>query len=49
MKDFTYVYPTKVYFGDGAAAKALPAELAKVGEDSDACLWRWFRKTQWCL
>lgn len=32
MKDFVYSYPTKVYFGEGAAAKALPAELAKVGK-----------------
>lgn len=32
MKDFIYSYPTKVYFGEKAAAKALPAELAKVGK-----------------
>lgn len=32
MKDFIYSYPTKVYFGDKAAAKALPAELEKVGK-----------------
>lgn len=32
MKDFIYSYPTKVYFGDKAAAKALPAELAKAGK-----------------
>lgn len=32
MNDFIYSYPTKVYFGDKAAAKALPAELAKVGK-----------------
>lgn len=29
MKDFIYSYPTKVYFGEKAAAKALPVELAK--------------------
>ena len=32
MNDFIYSYPTKVYFGDKAAAKALPAELEKVGK-----------------
>jgi len=32
MKDFIYSYPTKVYFGDKAAAKMLPAELAKTGK-----------------
>lgn len=32
MKDFIYSYPVKVYFGDQAAKKALPAELAKVGK-----------------
>ena len=32
MKDFTYSYPTKVYFGAKAAAKALPSELKKVGK-----------------
>lgn len=32
MKDFIYSYPTKVYFGEKAAAKALPVELAKVGK-----------------
>lgn len=31
MKDFIYTYPVKVYFGDKAAAKALPRELADVG------------------
>ncbi len=31
MNDFVYSYPTKVYFGVGAAAKHLPGELAKVG------------------
>lgn len=31
MKDFVYSYPVKVYFGDKAAEKALPAELAKAG------------------
>lgn len=32
MNDFIYSYPTKVYFGDHAAEKALPTELAKVGK-----------------
>ena len=32
MNDFVYSYPTKVYFGVGAAAKHLPGELAKVGK-----------------
>lgn len=32
MKDFVYSYPTKVYFGENVAAKALPGELAKVGK-----------------
>ena len=32
MNDFIYSYPTKVYFGEKAAEKALPAELAKVGK-----------------
>lgn len=32
MKDFIYSYPTKVYFGEKAAAKALPAELKKAGK-----------------
>ncbi|MDE6760684.1 MAG: iron-containing alcohol dehydrogenase [Lachnospiraceae bacterium] len=32
MKDFIYSYPTKVYFGEKAAGKALPAELAKIGK-----------------
>lgn len=32
MKDFVYSYPTKVYFGEKAAAKALPGELAKAGK-----------------
>ena len=30
MNDFVYSYPTKVYFGQGAAKKALQAELSKV-------------------
>ena len=33
MNTFTYSYPTKVYFGEGSAAKNLPAELAKVGKN----------------
>lgn len=32
MKEFTYSYPTKVYFGEGSAAKALSAELPKLGK-----------------
>lgn len=32
MKDFMYSYPTKMYFGDGAAEKALQAELAGIGK-----------------
>lgn len=32
MNDFIYSYPTKVYFGEKAAAKALPSELAKAGK-----------------
>lgn len=31
MNDFIYSYPTKVYFGQGAAKKALAAELDGVG------------------
>ena len=31
MNAFTYSYPTKVYFGEKAAERHLPAELAKVG------------------
>ncbi|MBQ8982785.1 MAG: iron-containing alcohol dehydrogenase, partial [Lachnospiraceae bacterium] len=33
MEAFTYSYPVKVYFGEKAAEKNLPAELAKVGEN----------------
>ncbi len=32
MKDFIYSYPVKVYFGENAAEKALPFELAKTGK-----------------
>lgn len=32
MNDFVYSYPTKVYFGQGAAKKALTVELGKVGK-----------------
>ena len=32
MKDFMYSYPTKVYFGDGAAEKAYSSELVKTGK-----------------
>ena len=31
MQAFTYSYPTKVYFGEGAAASALAQELPKAG------------------
>lgn len=31
MQVFTYSYPTKVYFGEGAAASALAQELPKAG------------------
>lgn len=31
MKGFTFSYPTKVYFGEGAAAEALEAELGRMG------------------
>lgn len=33
MESFTYSYPVKVYFGEKAAEKNLPIELAKVGEN----------------
>lgn len=32
MNDFNYSYPTKVYFGAGAAKKAFAAELGKFGK-----------------
>lgn len=32
MNEFVFSYPTKVYFGQGAAAKALPTELSKIGK-----------------
>lgn len=32
MKQFTFSYPTKVYFGEGSATQALAAELGKVGK-----------------
>ncbi len=32
MERFTYTYPTKVYFGQGAAAEHLPAELERFGK-----------------
>nr|WP_191383782.1 iron-containing alcohol dehydrogenase [uncultured Lachnoclostridium sp.] len=31
MNEFVFSYPTKVYFGEGAAKKALPAEMASAG------------------
>ena len=33
MNTFTYSYPTKVYFGEKAAQRNLPAELAKTGRN----------------
>ena len=33
MESFTYSYPVMVYFGEKAAVKNLPAELAKTGEN----------------
>jgi len=33
MNEFTYSYPVKIHFGEGAAAKHLPSELAKVGKE----------------
>lgn len=33
MKDFVFSYPTKVYFGVGAAKGALETELDKVGKN----------------
>lgn len=32
MNEFIYSYPTKIYFGEGAASKHLPMELEKVGD-----------------
>ena len=32
MNQFMYSYPTKVYFGEGAAKQALPQELDKYGK-----------------
>lgn len=32
MDQFVYSYPTKVYFGEGIAAQALPQELGKCGK-----------------
>lgn len=33
MNPFNYNYPVNVYFGEGSAAKNMPAELSKVGEN----------------
>lgn len=33
MNSFTYSYPVKVYFGEGAAKNHLLTELANVGEN----------------
>lgn len=32
MNDFTYTYPMKVYFGEGAAKKAMTVELGRFGK-----------------
>lgn len=32
MNNFTFSYPTKVYFGEGSAKQAFDAELGKIGE-----------------
>lgn len=32
MNQFTYTYPTKVYFGEGTAAASLQQELAQMGK-----------------
>lgn len=32
MKEFTYSYPTKVYFGEGTAVKSLERELPNIGK-----------------
>lgn len=32
MNEFTFTYPTKVYFGEGIAQKVLGPELTKVGK-----------------
>lgn len=32
MQNFTFSYPTKVYFGEGALGDALPKELACAGK-----------------
>lgn len=32
MNNFTFSYPTKVYFGRNAATDHLPAELGKYGD-----------------
>ena len=31
MRDFVFTYPTKVYFGEGAASQALEAEAGRIG------------------
>ena len=33
MQNFTFSYPTKVYFGEGALDRSLPGELAHVGKN----------------
>ncbi|HIZ82516.1 MAG TPA: iron-containing alcohol dehydrogenase [Candidatus Mediterraneibacter pullistercoris] len=32
MNEFTFTYPTKVYFGKGIAKKALKSEIDKIGK-----------------
>ena len=46
MNEFTFAYPTKVYFGEGAAEKALKAELEKAGQTVMLALWRRLCKEQ---
>ena len=41
MKEFTYSYPTRVYFGEGTAAKSLEKELVHIRY---VCLWGRFNK-----
>lgn len=31
MRDFVFTYPTKVYFGEGAASQVLEAEAGRIG------------------
>lgn len=38
MNDFNYSYPTRVYFGQGAAKKAFQAEMGKAGKTVMLCI-----------